>query len=284
MFILAAAALTLATIKIPGLDESSGLVASQSYPGIFWTMNDGSGPYLYAFDRSGKKRARVRVRNATAYDWEDLALARGSDGRWSIYIGDIGDNGRKRKSLVVYRIEEPTLGATSSGPADVFRFRYPDGPHDAEALLVHPRSGDLYIVTKAKGLDPQTRVYKAASPLSTSRTTVLSHVADIPLPSGSILSMLAGRVTGGSISPDGKRVIICDYERGWEAIVPGTKFDAVWTSEWIPLDLGSRSQGEAVAYRHDGKAVLATSEGSQFHLNETRLTNKRSEDFERQLK
>lgn len=272
MFILAAAALTLATINIPGLDESSGLVASHSHPGIFWTMNDGSGPYLYAFDRSGKQRARVRVPNATAYDWEDLALARDPHGKWNIYIGDIGDNSRKRKSIVVYRIKEPTLGATLSGPADVFRFRYPDGPHDAEALLVHPRSGDLYIVTKAKGLDSKTGVYKAASPLSTRKTTVLFHVADIPLPGGSILSMLAGRVTGGSISPDGKRVIVCDYERGWEAVVAGSKFDAVWTSEWMPLDLGSRSQGEAVAYRHDGKAVLATSEGSHFPLNETRLT------------
>ena len=159
------------------------------------------------------------------------------------HIGDIGDNSRKRKSIVVYRIKEPTLGATLSGPADVFRFRYPDGPHDAEALLVHPRSGDLYIVTKAKGLDSKTGVYKAASPLSTRKTTVLFHVADIPLPGGSILSMLAGRVTGGSISPDGKRVIVCDYERGWEAVVAGSKFDAVWTSEWMPLDLGSRSQG-----------------------------------------
>ena len=29
-----------------------------------------------------------------------------------------------------------------------YRFTYPDGPHDAEALLVDPRDGRIWIATK----------------------------------------------------------------------------------------------------------------------------------------
>ena len=38
-----------------------------------------------------------------------------------------------------------------SGPlvADVFPFKYPDGAHDAEALLIDPRTAEAYVVTKS---------------------------------------------------------------------------------------------------------------------------------------
>ena len=166
-------------------------------------------------------------------------------------------------------MEEPDLNATTSKPAETIRLLYPDGPHDAEALLVHPMTGDLYIVIKSSERDS---VYKAKAPLSTKAPIRLQHIADLRLPEGSFLTMVVGRVTGGDISPNGRKVILCDYDRGWEAVAPNGDFDGVWKARWQMVDLGSRPQGEAVAYRNDGKAVLATSEGEEFPLVEAVLS------------
>ncbi len=254
----------ISTVRIEGLIESSGLAASRKYPGVFWTHNDGEKiPHLYAFDRAGKKRGRVRITGAKIYDWEDIAIGPGNH----IYIGDIGDNNRRRKNIVVYRVEEPEPGSAKSKSAQAIVLRYPDGPHDAESLLVHPKTGEIYIVTKARGKDTRTRVYKARA--GAKSPAVLKQVAEVRLPNESPLTLLIGRATGGAISPDGTHVVLCDYFRAYEAALPaGGGFDAVWKQRWKPIELGRRAQGEGVCYRHDGKAVLASSEGDSFPLIE----------------
>jgi hypothetical protein len=256
------------------LTESSGIAASRAHPGVFWSHNDsGGGPYLYAFDRGGKPFGQWRVAGARSNDWEDIAIGPGPEaGATYLYIGDIGDNNRNRRDVTVYRVAEPDPrgGAAQTVPAEMFRLEYPDGPHDAECLMVHPRTGDVYIVTKARGADSATSVYKAAAPLRTGKRIALRRLGELTLPSASPITMLVGRVNGGDISPDGTRAVVCDYFGAWEAVLPAGagNFDAIWKADWKPLQLGARAQGEAVCYRHDGRAVLATSEGESFPLIE----------------
>ena len=252
---------TLGDVKIKGLPESSGIAASRKHPGIFWTHNDGEGgPHLYAIDRKGHRRGKVRIAGAKMLDWEDIAVGPGG-----LYIGDIGDNQRNRKQIVVYRVPEPDPGAAVSKPAARIVLTYPDEPHDAEALLVHPKSGEIYIVTKARGTDTKTLVFKAPA-----GGGQLKRIAEIDFPNASLMSLIVGRVTGGDISPDGREVVLCDYFRGWYAALPrdAPNFDAVWTADWQPVEIGLRKQGEAITFRHDGGALIATSEGSPFPLVE----------------
>src|SRR4030095_1706133 len=85
---------TLATIKDKSISESSGLVASRTTPGAYWTHNDsGDGPFIYAFDTRGDSFGTFRVTGAEARDWEDIAAGPGPQpNRSYLYIGDIGDN------------------------------------------------------------------------------------------------------------------------------------------------------------------------------------------------
>jgi hypothetical protein len=78
-------------------------------------------------------------------------------------------------------------------------------------------------------------------------------------------SLFGGVLTGGSVSPDGRRVALCDYFQGYELVLPATAsdFNEIWKQRMTGFDLGKREQGEAIAYRLDGKALLATSEGKQ---------------------
>ena len=128
----------------PPAGELSGLVRSRS--GGFWTHNDsGDSPRIFGLGRDGRLRSEVALAGAENVDWEDIAIR----GR-TLYVGDIGDNLAQRPEIVVYRLPEPPPGATSAA-AERIALRYPDGAHDAEALLVDPRDGSLVIVTKDFG-------------------------------------------------------------------------------------------------------------------------------------
>ncbi|MDX2154793.1 MAG: hypothetical protein SFV54_28885 [Bryobacteraceae bacterium] len=249
-------------IRDPRIDESSGLAASRRHPGCFWTVNDGGPPVVYLLKGDGAVEGRARLDGVKYYDPEALALGPGPDREDDyLYVGDIGDNDRKRPTIRVYRLAEPDIERRY--PAETLVFRYPDGPHDAEAMLVHPQTGALYIITKAKGSDARTLVFRSAAPQRTEGVRTLEPVGEIQFAEESALSLLVGRVTDAAISPDGRRVALCGYVRGWMLELPdGAAFDEIWKQRPIPFELGQRAQGEAIAFRGDGRALIATSEGT----------------------
>jgi hypothetical protein len=206
-----------------------------------------------------------RLTGATARDWEDIAAGPGPERTTSyLYLGEIGDNLEDQPDIAVFRVPEPAATAGTAGPpksapgatepAQKFRFRYPDGPHNAEALLVHPGTGDVYIVVKAEN----PGVYVARAPLDPSSITTLHKIATLPLGRNGDYSL----ITGGDIAPDGNRVALCDYAGGYELRLPAgaADFDDVWQQAPVKLTLPLRPQGESIAYRLDGKALLTTSE------------------------
>jgi hypothetical protein len=255
----------VAHLEDQSLSESSGVAASRLTPGVFWTHNDTrGGPVVHAFDRQGKSRGAWRVTGAALVDWEDIAVGPGPGGRPYIYIGDTGDNDNSRASVTVYRFPEPAAGDAAAGgdqretePAESVTLKFPDGPgiRDAETLMVHPRTGDIYIVNKTNMED--SAVYKLAAPREFSGAHTLERVGTI-----SRRGMLGKWFTGGDISPDGRRVALCDNEAGYELELPAANanFDAVWSQPLAPVPLGERKQGEGIAYAPDGSALYATSE------------------------
>lgn len=263
-----AAPARIALLEDKSVNESSGVVASRRTAGLFWTHNDsGDGPYLYAFDRAGRKRGVWRVEGAQARDWEDIAAGPGpSSGRAYLYVADTGDNDRARAQVTIYRLPEPEVSDADASSdrknprptaaAEAIRLKYPDGRHDAETLLVHPKTGDLYVVTKDIAV---AGIYKLAAPFSSKEVNTLARVGELRVP-----ALFAGLLTGGDISPDGTRVVLCDYLAAYEltlpAAAPAGGFDAIWKQTPVVINLGEREQGEAVCYGADGSSVLATSE------------------------
>lgn len=267
----------LADLEDRRVDESSGIVASRANPGVYWTHNDsGDGARIYAFDREGKSKGVWRVAGASALDWEDIAAGPGPVPQTSyLYIGDIGNNDRDGDVVTVYRVAEPSVetgggsnpraGSLQTAPAEAIRLKFPDGKHDAEALFVHPRTGDLYLITKTKR--EAAKVFKATAPFDTSTIIPLAFVSDLQLP-----GPVGGLITGADVSPDGERVLLCDYFGAYELVLPrgDSNFDNIWRQPLAPVALGLRQQGEAVCYSLDGKAILATSEETPTPLIEAR--------------
>jgi hypothetical protein len=227
-------------LEDPRIFESSGLALSRRHPAVLWTHNDsGDEPRLFAVGAEGRTLATLTLAGVAARDWEALAAGRHDRGRPALFVGDIGDNQDVWPEVSVYRVAEPARLRDATVPAVRYRLRYADGSHNAEALLVDPRSNRLYVATKevAGG-----GLYRAPSPLRTGQVNVLRRVASIP-----------PVVTDGAFSPDGRLFVLRDYQGAYLYRAPGRRVGS--------FELPPQFQGESVAVTADGRSVLAGSEG-----------------------
>ncbi|MFM9077343.1 MAG: hypothetical protein ACKORM_03820, partial [Solirubrobacterales bacterium] len=186
------------------VSEASGLVESRSNPGTFYTHDDSGGEAaVYILADDGTVVATQPVAGVVNRDWEDIALGPDRAGR-SIYIGEIGDNGGSRASISVYRIPEPDLEGLVPGGSlppvipEIVDLVYPDGARDAEAMLVDPSNGDIYVITKREA---RSRVYRAPAPRFQGETVTLERVGDLAI----------GGVVGADVCPDGQTVLVKTY-------------------------------------------------------------------------
>jgi hypothetical protein len=244
------------------LRESSGVAISRAHPGTLWTHNDsGDGPFIYASDTTGTDNGALRVPNAGAIDWEDMAL--GPCPRVPgdcLYLADTGDNTERRPSVTIYAVPEPTppTGPADTtrvtAPADVLRLRYPGGPSDVEAIYV-TRASELHLVTKGRsGGVRLLRVSRAAWGGDT--TAVAEQVQQLPI----VPDATIGRwVTGAAVRRDDARVAVRTYT---ELFVFAVEPDGLLRLESKCLLGGLEIQGEAVAFL-DTDTMVLTSEAAR---------------------
>ena len=260
----------------PRLNESSGIALSQRTPGILWTHNDsGDGPFVFAMNEKGSVLGRFTLSGAFNFDWEDMASGISDAGVPVLYIGDIGDNLGIRGDLQIYQIEEPAVKASGKevvegevGGVKIFRASYPDGRHNAESLLCHPKSGQLFIITKTD--DGQCGVYAFPIKLSSQSVMQLTHLGDFRLPpltrSGK-RPIDNCRSTAACFSPEGDRVVVMSYSSLYEWSVHGNQtLGEALALKPIRIETPLMPQGEAVCYSRDGAHFWCTSERLPAHL------------------
>ncbi|CAN5614112.1 hypothetical protein BH10PLA1_BH10PLA1_02450 [soil metagenome] len=183
-------------IDDPVIPESSGIVASRRFPGVFWTHNDsGNPPLIFAIDRSGKMIGSFPVKR-TNRDWEDIAI----DDAGRLYIGEIGNNYARHKQLAVYRVDEPDphkplAAGQSLDVTATWQLRFPDKPFDCESLFIWKDYG--YVVSKL--FDGERAELFRFSLEPQKIPAVLEKVCDLPI---------RFPCTGADISVDGKHLAI----------------------------------------------------------------------------
>jgi len=250
----------IGTITDRRLDEVSGITASRRTDGVWWVHNDsGDLPRIFAVNSSGRLLGIYRVVGAINVDWEDIASGPGADGGPALYIADIGDNENRRDAVVVYRVKEPDISSSGepaqTESAEPFQFRYPDGAHNAEALIVDPGSGRIYVITKTQS--HSCNVYRSPWPLKLGEPMTFE-----PMTGAAVATISQWRlVTGAAASPDGRRVAIRTYFSAFELLrAPGKGFESVFDSSPSSISLPLEQQGEAISYTRDAKYLVTTSE------------------------
>ncbi len=250
-------------VESPAIQETSGLVVSRQQEDVLWLHNDsGDEAFLFAIASDGRLRARVRL-ETTARDWEDLAIGPGpKPGVDYLYIGDIGDNFSLRDSIQIHRIEEPRAsGMNEEIPAEAittFDLRYPDGAHDAETLVIDPRTGDLFIVIKTLFAPGPTLLYRFSAAAQSEGGDELEFLGPVDFPEGDF-------TTGGDISPDGSEIVVRGYReaRLWRR-ANGESIRQAFSGEacTVPvIGTPEEPQGEAIAFAVGGPGYFTLSEG-----------------------
>lgn len=248
----------------PQIVEVSGLAASRVNPGILWAHSENNANFVAMTKTTATAVGRYTA-GILPFDWEDIATGPCPAGS-CIYMGDIGRVSGHPPPLpstfAVYRMKEPNLAAgetTGTINGDRFPFQYPDTPQNAETLLVHPTTGDIYVVTK-DGTLGISKVYKFPRPLPAPGVlSTLIHVADMQIPLGADGN--ARSVTAGAIHPCANRFLLRTYRNVYEYRSPaGGSFESAFTQPPNALTDTKEGQGEAIEYEPDGSGYFTMSE------------------------
>lgn len=268
--------LDTAVLAARRLTESSGVAPSGRLRGVLWTHNDsGDEPRLYATDSAGRDLGSVRVAGARNVDWEDMASGPcPGTAVPCLFVADIGDNARHRSTVVIYTLEEPSPPLARSDTArdiplrSTTVLRYPDRPHDAEALAVEP-SGITLIITKE--LTGRARVYRVPGRTSPQRQGQVDTLEFVGLLDVAPSLPRMRLVTGAAVSPDGRVLAVRTYSSLHFFRLRGDSVPAALTPpEGLPIPV-VEPQGEGVAFLGPDRLVLTSERGRTGHSLLSRL-------------
>ncbi len=199
----------------PGIvNEASGIADSRNFDGYIWTHQDSGFPSeLFLVSKDGKNIKKYAVPDTDFLDWEDITSGPGPQKDVNyLYIGDIGANAHPfRQTCTINRVRE--IGnpndAFQPGSVEKIIFRYPDGPKDAETLLLDPVNLDLYVVSKETS---RVNLYRLPYPQAVGSEITAELTGTIPgIKADGLPASLITSPTSGDISFDGKEIVIKTY-------------------------------------------------------------------------
>jgi len=173
-------------VNIGGINEISGVETSSRFH-VLWMEEDSGNPAnLYATRRNGTTGSTIPVHNASNHDWEDMSL---SGNR--IWIGDIGDNAKRRSSIQIYWFQQPRP-SVNSVRAKHMDLRYSDHAHNAEAMFVNYGHRALYVITKETTRNVGYVFRANLSHLHSGASRTLQKIGSVPI--GKVTAADSGRL------------------------------------------------------------------------------------------
>jgi hypothetical protein len=238
-------------IKNKEIDEASGMVFSTKKNGGIFVHNDsGGGSYVYVIDSLGNDLGIIALRGAINRDWEDIAIGPDAFSDESfVYLADIGDNYGDNHNIIIYRFSEPSavMGQLSVS-VETFILNYPDGPKDAETLIIDPLKRELFIVGKR---GKENGIYKISLQEMEKGNKTLDKVGTLKI----------SMIVGGDISRDGQQVLLKNYQQVfyWSRS-NGESLEELFKRKPFELPYVPEPQGEAIAFHPSGNFYYTLSE------------------------
>ena len=199
------------------LDEVSGITSSQLGP-YLWAHNDsGDAARMFLLDHAGNLIHTANLEGLKAYDNEDLTrgpCAPDDLASYCLFLADMGDNRHKRELIVVHKLQEfmdHNNNLPSLKPISKMLLRYPTHKgQDAEAIMSHPITGDLYILDKSRS--GESNLYKVPREAHNKQTKKKLHDLELIAPVRINHSSSSGQlVTSGEFSAHGQCLILRTY-------------------------------------------------------------------------
>lgn len=233
------------------LNEASGIADSKANPGYLWVEQDsGNPPDIGLLQHNGNFLKNIHLAHVTNRDWEDMALSTGPiPGIQYLYIAETGDNLLVHSDYAIYRLEEPLAATDTVQAVDKIAFFYPDGSHNAEAILVDPVSKDIYIITKT---DLKSKIFKLAYPYSTTVMNAVIEVGNLPY----------NYAVSAALSPGGNEIVVKTYDAiyYYPRKTGETILQALSNIKPVSLSYQPEPQGEAIVFDNSDSGFYTLSE------------------------
>ncbi len=244
---------SLAQLTSKKLREASGLAASANNEGLLWTLNDsGNKPEVFLINEKLDVRLTCVLKGVKNRDWEDIAVGPGpKDGVNYLYVGDIGDNLAMHAVKYIYRFEEPVVQGgveeLTITEFDTITFQLPDGKKDTESLMIHPKTKNLYVVSKREN---PVYLYSLDYPYNTSDTLTAKKLTSLPFT----------MAVGADFSADGREVLIKNYKDVYYWNIGDKDVNKALQGQPVMLVYEEEPQGEAITFKRDGSGFYTVSE------------------------
>ena len=197
--------------------ESSGLVRCASDSRLLWTHNDSGGaPAVVAFDRAGKIHGIVTIDGAANRDWEEMVAFEHEGKPWLILV-DCGNNMELDQPVTLYFVREPSPAAGRVACDYKMDVRFESGPRNCEAVTYDPVEKKILFVTKV--FSGRCEVFEMPLPAlsdekSSASTGEVVTAMRIAAPEITLATAMC-------LSADGRRLVIVNYQRGFEVLSRG---------------------------------------------------------------
>lgn len=245
----------LAELTNKNLEEISGLEASITNAPFLWAHNDsGNDPEIFLLNDKLDIKLTCILTGVENRDWEDIAVGPGPDPNKNyIYAADIGDNDAIYQEKFIYRFEEPVWeeGKTDKitiSSFDKITFQLEDERKDTEALLLHPKTKNLYVVSKR---EKPVYLYELKFPMQVGETLTAKKMIALPFT----------QIVAGDIAADGKEILLKNYNNiyYWNSPQDISITDALQlTPKDVPYEI--EPQGESITWAVDGSGFYTLSE------------------------
>lgn len=205
---------------------------------IVWTIQDaGNSNNLFGLNEKGHIIKNIDISNTKNIDWEDLT----SDSECNIYIGDFGNNSKKRETFSILKIKHDDLTKDST-TAEIIEFKLPKDVKSKDFEAFFLLKNLFYLVSKEnKKFD-----------VFTVPNSIGKHQA--VLRSSYNLDGKNNKITSADISDDGKTVILLNHDKLWK--LSNFKNDDFFSGDIEKLSFKHDSQKEGVSFKTNSKVFI----------------------------
>lgn len=210
---------------------------------LVWTLEDsGNKNNIYGLNLKGNIVKDIDISNAKNNDWEDLT----SDNLGNLYIGDFGNNSRKRKKFTIYKVLN-IKSLTEKTEAEIITFTLPKDKKSKDFEAFFLWKNDFYIFSKE---DKKTMVFKVQNTIGKQKAEFVCEIK---------FKGKHNRITSADISPENREITLLNHDKAIK--INNFKNDDFSTGTITLLPFEHNSQKEGICYKDDF-TVLITDEYS----------------------
>jgi sugar lactone lactonase YvrE len=208
-----------------------------------WVIQDaGNNNHVYGLNTKGDIIKDIEITNAVNEDWEDLT----SDEFGNIYIGDFGNNSKKRHAFTIYKVNSNTESKKTIANKIEFELPKKEKSKDFEAFVLF--DGYFYIFSK------ETKNFITLKVPNKSGKHVAEIIDEYNFEGKN------NRITSATINKDGTQLYLLNHDKIWE--ISNFKWDAIFKGDIKSYNFNHDSQKEGICFKN-ARTLYITDERSK---------------------